>query len=179
MSVIDVSDRESPAPVRSTSLRVRAVYHLAAVAIVGFDSAKITTFDTALNDDDERVITSSYDRNGLSVVVGGQWMIGGVDYENMRWYNYFANIFVGVEAAHALQGTVTGVAITPTGGISLALGLSIHKNRQLTGGRAEGDVFTGEGDVPTTLGWKKPALGFFLGLTVDHRVYTALKAKFK
>ncbi|MCA9651789.1 MAG: hypothetical protein KC501_17880 [Myxococcales bacterium] len=165
----------------TTKVGIRPVHHLAAVAIPGFDTARLPSFGVR----DGVIVggldtsTERFDRVGARVMVGAQWMIGGVDYEQMRWHNYFANLFVGVDATKPLDGFTTGLAITPTGGISLAVGLSLHKTRQLDDGLRVGDPFVGDGDVPSTGNWRDPSAGLFVGLAIDHRIYQALVARFR
>jgi len=60
-------------------------------------------------------------------------MIGGVDYTDMRKYNYFANPFVAFDAASPLTGFVVGDTITYSGGISFAIGLAVHEGERLRG----------------------------------------------
>lgn len=166
----------------TTQLEVRKVYHLAATAIVGFDTTKLPTF--GLNEQTTmgvttRTVNETSPFAGTRVLLGAQWMIGGVDYEDMRWYNYFANLFVGLDVTKPLDGATFGLALTPTGGASIAVGLSLSKTNRLKNGLQPGATFAGDGDVPVDLNWEEPGVGAFVGLAIDHRIYKALVARFK
>jgi hypothetical protein len=112
---------------------------------------------------------------GLVGYIGGVWMVGGVDYEDMRWYNYFANPFIALNPVSPTKDAVAGIAITPTGGISLALGVSFHERTALNG-YTVGQAFAGDGTVPTQSTWSSFTPGVFVGVAVDSNVYNAAKA---
>ncbi|RKH59219.1 hypothetical protein D7W81_27655 [Corallococcus aberystwythensis] len=155
--------------------RVRPRYHLAATAMLGFDTATSHRFETDPSD----ILQEVKDREGLSVYVGAVWMIGGVDYEAMETQNYFLNLFAAVKPTSPTEDAVVGLALTPTGSLSLALGLSLHKNTRLTNGYAVGDSFTGDGDIPTEKTWKGVRPGLFLGLAIDSNILDALTKRFQ
>jgi hypothetical protein len=106
-------------------------------------------------------------------------MIGGVDYEDMEWYNYFANVFVAVNPARPLEDAVFGFAITPTGGISGAIGFSVHREERLRPGLSVGDELAADEEVPVYHSWSNIAPGLFVGLVVDSRIYEAIISKYK
>ena len=102
-------------------------------------------------------------------------MVGGVDYEEMRWYNYFANPFIAVNPKSPTVDAIVGLSLTPTGGISLALGASLHEKIVLSG-YSVGDAFAGDGAVPVRSTWSGIKPGFFAGVTIDSNIYSAVKA---
>ncbi len=154
--------------------RVRPRYHLAATAMVGFDTATTRRFET----DSSQLVQEVTDREGLAVYVGATWMVFGVDYEAMRYDNYFLNVFAAVKPTSPTEDAVVGLAFTYTGSLSLALGLSLHKNTRLTKGYTVGSSFTGDGDIPTEKTWKGMRPGFFVGFAVDSNIYDALIKRF-
>ncbi|MFY2562961.1 hypothetical protein ACN469_35535 [Corallococcus terminator] len=172
-SVITVT--ESSAQEEAHELRVRPRYHLAATAMLGFDTATHRRFETDASD----IIQEVKDREGLAVYVGAVWMIGGVDYEAMSDHNYFLNLFVAVKPTSPTEDAVVGLALTPTGSLSLAAGLSLHKNKRLTEGYAVGAGFTGDGDIPTEKTWTGMRPGLFLGLAIDSNIFDALSKTFQ
>lgn len=171
----------APSP-NDFEFRVRPRYHLAATAMLGYDTATTTKFEKQTVRDEagaeSQVIGEVKDRQGLAVYVGAVWMIGGVDYEDMQPWNYFANLFVGVKPTSPTEDVVAGLAITPTGSVSLALGLSLHKTQRLKSGFTVGSTFTGEGDIPVESTWKGVKPGFFAGLSIDSNIYDQLLDRF-
>jgi hypothetical protein len=169
---------------RTTSerLRINPKHHIAAVVAVGWDFAKETQYfkgDSTPddpNDDADTIIDSREVSEGATLYVGAQWMVGGVDYHNMRWWNYWANLFVAVNAVAPLDDFAIGLALTPTGGISLAVGPTFHKRTWLDDGFTDGQIFNDDGNIPTNRRWQGPVVGAFLGLTIDSNVFKALKA---
>lgn len=167
---------------QETKIRIRPKYHVAAVALGGYDFAKRRSFETlrdALDPLKPPTIGQLDSSYGLSLYVGAVWMIGGIDYENLRWWNYFANVFIAVNVAAPLENGVVGLAVTPTGGVSLGVGVSLHATTRLRGGYAVGQQFSGDGDLPTETTWKDTTPGIFAGLAIDSRVYDAISARFK
>ncbi|MBZ4409519.1 hypothetical protein K8640_14945 [Myxococcus sp. XM-1-1-1] len=154
--------------------RVRPRYHLAATAMVGFDTATTRRFET----DSSQLVQEVTDREGLAVYVGATWMVIGVDYEAMTELDYFLNVFAAVKPTSPTEDAVVGLAFTYTGSLSLALGLSLHKNTRLTKGYTVGSSFTGDGDIPTEKTWKGMRPGFFVGFAVDSNIYDALIKRF-
>ena len=160
----------------TTTLRFRPKFHLGAIALLGWDTAERVSFSARTASGDAMpTIAEHEDRAGAEVYVGAVWMIGGVDYEEMRWFNHVSNLFVAADPTNPLTDFAAGVAITPTGGISLGLGLSFHKGSALDG-PSVGDIFAGEGDVPTRSSWSAGSFGLVVGLTIDSKIYEALIA---
>ncbi len=155
--------------------RVRPRYHLAATAILGLDTATNRRFEV----DQAQAIQEVKDREGLSVYLGAVWMVGGVDYEDMEPRNYFLNVFAAVKPTSPTEDAVVGLALTPTGSLSLALGLSLHRNVRLAKGYTVGAAFTGDGEIPTEKTWKGVRPGVLIGLAVDTNILDALTRKFK
>lgn len=158
----------------SHSLDVRPVYSFALVTALGFDTTISHDFQ-AVPGGGGNIVAAKHDRVGPAILVGGQWMIGGVDYTDMRWYNYLANPFVAFDASSPLTGFVVGDTLTIRGGISLAIGLAAHEGTRLKGVRL-GDPLQA-GDVPKDATWHEQRLGFYVGVAFDSKVFEALKAK--
>jgi hypothetical protein len=156
---------------------MRPVYSFALVTAVGFDTTISHDFEAVPGSEGmTNVIAPKHDRAGPTVLVGGQWMIGGVDYTDMRWYNYFANPFGAFDASSPLAGFVVGDTVTITGGISLAIGLAAHRGTRLRGAQL-GDSLGDKGDVPKEDTWRQQRLGFYVGVTLDSKVFEALKSQ--
>jgi hypothetical protein len=152
---------------------VRPVYSFALLTTLGFDTTIQRDFQT-IPAEGGSLIARKHDRVGPTVLIGGQWMLGGVDYTDMRWYNHVLNPFIAVDAAAPLTGFVIGDTLTISGGISLGIGLAAHEGARLEGARV-GDLITG-GDVPKRNTWHDQRLGFFIGVAFDSKAYEALKA---
>jgi hypothetical protein len=160
----------------SHSLDVRPVYSFALVTALGFDTTISHDFQAVPGGGGGgNIVAAKHDRVGPAILVGGQWMIGGVDYTDMRWYNYLANPFVAFDASSPLTGFVVGDTLTIRGGISLAIGLAAHEGTRLKGVRL-GDPLQA-GDVPKDATWHEQRLGFYVGVAFDSKVFEALKAK--
>jgi hypothetical protein len=158
----------------TTSLRIRSVYHFAATFVLGYDTAPTRTFGTSAQGAAQSV--TELDNNvGLGAYIGGVWMVGGVDYEDMKPWNWFLNPFIAVNPTSPTKDAVAGLALSPTGGVSLAVGVSLHEGTALNG-YSVGDPFTGSGTVPTRDTWAAMKPGFFIGAAVDSNVYNAVKA---
>ena len=163
-----------------TTLRVRPKYHFAGIALLGYDLAKRTSFEKASDATGTTTSIAEVDsRVGAIAYVGAQWMVGGVDYEAMKPWNYFLNPFLAVNVAAPLSDAVVGLALTPTGGASVAIGASFHSSKRLKNGATVGQTFTGNGDVPTDDTWNGVKPGLFVGLAIDTRVADALSSRFK
>lgn len=162
----------------STTITVGSRNHLAGVAVVGYSSAEQVEFEkrTDRSEDDATVtIAEKEERRGAGVYVGALWMLGGVDYGNMRWYNYFANVFVSANPESPLEDIVAGLSFTLSGGVSLSAGINVLKGVRLDD-YSVGDQFTGDGAIPTKESWKEASVGFFGGLAIDTDIYEALIA---
>lgn len=159
----------------TTKLEMRPVYSFALVTAIGFDTTISRDFE-AIPGEAGNVIAAKHDRFGPTILIGGQWMLGGVDYTDMRWYNYFANPFVAFDAASPLSGFVAGNTFTLTGGISLAVGLAAHRGVRLKGAQL-GDSLGELGDVPRDNTWRRQRLGFYIGVALDSKVFEALKSR--
>jgi hypothetical protein len=165
-------------------LKVRPKYHLAATAVIGYDFANRTKFEKVQNPQFSTAgglnnIIGEYDeRVGMSAYFGGTWMIGGVDYGNMHWYNYFANPFIAVDLSSPTSDVVIGTGITPIGKISLAIGVSLHKGQRLKSGYQVGQVFNGDGDIPTESTWNVVKPGFFIGIAIDQNAFQGITSPF-
>lgn len=158
----------------SQTLEVRPVYSFALLTTLGFDTTISHDFQAVPAAGGGDIVTPRHDRIGPSILVGGQWMLGGVDYTDLRWYNYFGNPFLAFEAASPLTGFVVGDTLTIRGGISLAIGLAAHKGTRLRGVRVGDPLPTG--DVPKDATWHAQRLGLYLGVALDSKVFEALKA---
>jgi hypothetical protein len=158
----------------TTKLVSRPVYSFALVTAVGFDTTISHDFAAVRSPSGINEVARENDRVGPAVLAGAEWMVGGVDYGDMKWNNYIVNPFAAVDASSALTGFVVGDSITVTGGVSLAIGLAVHRGTRLTGvsvGTPLGDAAA----VPKEATWHDPRFGLFLGVTLDSNVYNALK----
>jgi hypothetical protein len=168
---------DSEATLSSIKLEMRPVYSFALITAIGFDTTISHDFEAVPTANGTgNVIAAKHDRAGPTVLVGGQWMIGGVDYTDMRWYNYVANPFLAFDASAPLAGFIAGDTLTISGGISLAIGLAVHRGTRLKGAKI-GDSLGDKGDVPKEDTWRQQRLGFYIGVTVDSKIYDALKGK--
>jgi hypothetical protein len=156
------------------TLEVRPEYSFALLTTLGFDSTISHDFQAVPAMGGGSTVAAKHDRVGPSILIGGQWMVGGVDYTDMRWYNYLLNPFIAFDAASPLTGFVVGDTLTIRGGISLAFGLAAHRGTRLKGVQL-GDALSG-GDVPKDDTWHEQRLGFFIGAAFDSKVFEALKA---
>ena len=149
---------------------MRPVYDVAAIAVVGYDSAVRNAYASVAG-----TVEQQQDPTGLASYVGGVWMIGRVDYSDMRWYNYVFNLFVGINPVDPLKDVSIGLAPTLTGGVSLALGMTLHQQTKLEGLKP-GDPAPTTGEIATRTSWAGPAVGAFVGLAIDTNVLAALKS---
>jgi hypothetical protein len=167
---------DAAAVATSHTLDIRPVYSFALLTALGFDTTISHDFQAvAARDGNGNIAAAKHDRVGPGILIGGQWMIGGVDYTQLRWYNYLANPFVAFNASSPLTGFVVGDTLTTRGGISFAIGLAVHQGTRLKG-VAVGDPLA-TGDVPKDATWHEQRLGLFLGVAFDSKVYDALKAR--
>jgi len=165
----------------TSKIRMRETFHLMPAVLLGYDSAVRRKFDTDVipNEMGEniRTVIQQNDRQGPIVYLGAQWAIGGIDYEDMDWHNYIANLFLAVNPTSPTKDFAVGFAPTLTGGVSLAIGATIHQGTVLDRVQV-GDPLEGEGAVPTRGTWSRFEPGFFIGLTVDTNVANAMKSAF-
>jgi len=156
-----------------TQVRVRPVHNVAATAVYGFDFVRERSFGVV----DGRV-EQREDEAGLGLRLGLTWFLPwGVDYEDMRPHNYVANVVFAVDPEAPTERFLTGLAVTPTGGLSLVLGVSVHRRTELAGGLTPGAPFTGPGDVPTRREWSGAGVRPFIGLSLDDNVYKAFQER--
>ncbi len=154
-----------------TRVRVRPVHNVAATVVYGFDFVKERSFGVV----DGRV-EQTEDEAGLGLRLGLTWFLPwGVDYEDMKPHNYVANWVLAVDPEAPTERFMTGVAVTPTGGLSLVVGVSVHRLTALAGGLRPGAEFTGSGEVPTRREWSGAGVRPFIGLSLDDNIYTAFK----
>ena len=158
----------------SQSLEVRPVYSFALVTTLGFDATISHDFQAVPAGEGGSTVARKHDRVGPAILIGGQWMLGGVDYTDMQWYNYALNPFVAFDAKSPLSGFVVGDTLTLRGGISLAIGLAVHEGTRLKG-VSVGDAI-GTGEVPKDATWHEQRVGVFVGVAFDSKVFEALKA---
>lgn len=151
-----------------TSWRVRPVYHLAAILGLGFDSNKERTYSVK----DQKVAVSEKTR-GTTSKLGFTWFPGGVDFEEMRWYNYVVNPFLVFDLDTPKKALVVGNAFTLMPGLSFMVGGSFRQTSVPDGFRA-GDAFTGE-TLPMKDDWTKDGRAWYVGIGLDSRLYTTLK----
>jgi len=167
-SIPDISTaKPEPAGAR---LEVRPVYHLGATAFLGFDGVKKPTFSGKSGK-----VVQTDDRYGTGVLVGASWYPWGVDYGDMKWWNYFINPFAAVSLDAPKDHFVIGTTLTVTGGISIAIGGSFHHIEE-PDGIAVGAAFTGDGAVPLRKSWSsKTGRGLYVGVGLDTKIFTEIK----
>jgi len=153
------------------SLRVRPVYHLAVTAAYGFDFTRVPSFSAP-----NGTILKTADRAGLGLRLGFTWFPWGIDYEDMQWFNWFTNFVFAVDPNAPTENFLTGVALTPTGGLSLLVGMNLRRVTVLRG-MAVGAPFPGPGDIPTDKVWSNESIGLYLGLSVDDDLFKAMKGR--
>jgi hypothetical protein len=161
----------------TTKLTIRPTFTLAIVTAVGFDTTVIRDYAAVRAEQlgTGNVIGNQHTKVGPSVLVGGQWMLGNVDYTDMRWYNYVLNPFVAVDVSAPLSGFVVGDTLTLTGGISLALGLAVHPGVRLKGSRLD-DPLADAADPQKQADWNAYHLGLFVGVALDSKIFKALSS---
>ncbi len=157
-----------------TRVRVRPVHNVSATVVYGFDFVKEKRFAVV----DGRV-TEEADATGLGVRLGVTWYLPwGMDYEELRWHNHFANLVFAVDPEAPTERFVTGLGLTPTGGLSLLVGVSVHRVTALGGGLTPGAEFTGVGEVPTRREWRAAGVRPFIGLSLDDDIFTVFQQRF-
>jgi hypothetical protein len=165
----------------TSEVRVRPVHHLAATLLLGYDFAFRRSFDVDTTTDETGVATRTIvqrgDREGPVAYVGALWSVGGVDYEDMDWHNYFGNLFLAVDPTSPTQDFALGMAFTYTGGISLAIGATVHRGTELNGVQV-GQALPGEGAVPTRGTWDNFEPGVIVGLSIDTNIADAIRSAF-
>lgn len=160
---------QSESTTTNVSIRIRPVYHLLVAGFFGFDGAKKPSYSVQ-----NSKIVMQEDSYGLDLGVGLVWAPLGVDYEEMKWYNYFLNPYIAFSFNNPTENFSVGLATTVTGGISLTVGASFHRITTLNG-VSVGDSFTGSGEIPTQKTWSKDGMGFYIGLALDKNVFALLK----
>lgn len=158
--------RPEPAGAR---LEVRPVYHLGATAILGFDQVQKPTFSGKSG-----TVTETTDPYGTGLLIGATWYPLGVDYGDMKWWNYVINPFLAVSLDAPRDHFVVGTTLTITGGISLAIGGSFHHIEEPDGTEV-GAPFTGDGAVPVRKTWSKAGRGLYIGVALDTKIFTEIK----
>lgn len=158
----------------TTRLVSRPIYSFALVTAIGFDMTILHDYNAVRSPSGLNQVARANERIGPLVLAGAQWMVGGVDYTHMAWNNYIVNPFVAVDASAPLTGFVIGDSITLTGGLSLSIGLAVHRGTRLQGASV-GTTLGEDGAVPKTATWHDPRFGLYFGVTLDSNVYSALK----
>ena len=151
------------------SWRIRPVYHLTAGVGIGFDFGKTHKFSAP-----NRVVIESKQTVGLSGSAGFIWYPSGVDFERMKPWQHFLSPFVLFDLDAPKDGFIVGTALTASGGLSVAIGMSVRKVSVLTSHKVD-DAFTGEGEVPTDLAWTKDGVHLYVGVIFDTTLFTKLK----
>jgi hypothetical protein len=149
------------------TLPVRPVYHVGATAMFGFDMTEQSSYVLRDGKIDEVI-----DRVGPGLLVGATYFVKGVDYGDMRWYNHYLNPFVVFSLEAPKERFVIGSALTYRGGISLGLGLAFNHVPVLASGYTPGQAFAGPGDIPQDKKWVR---GFYIGIGVDDKLFTAVR----
>ena len=164
--------------ISTTKVTFRPKYHIAAVALLGWDSAQRTTYGASLPYGYESpVIGRRHEKIGVAEYVGATWMIGGVDYEDMKLWNYFANVFIAADPSNPTKDVVAGISITPTGGAAISVGVSYHEGQVLEG-LAPGNPVAPGTTFPSHNSWSEKGKGLFVGLSIDSRIYDVIVARF-
>lgn len=161
------------AQAKDGTLRLRPVYRLATTFAYGFDFARTDSFSV-----ENQKVVRTVDEIGPGLRAGFTWFPWGVDFEDMRWYNYFLNPVAVFDPKAPSENFILGTTITPFGGISLLVGASVHKVTRLRGINV-GDDFTGDGDIPTIEDWSEDGIGWYVGLALDEHLFGKLKNVFK
>lgn len=171
-------------------IAVRNTSNLAAIFVPGWDFGTRTEAwidsSTATDGTQGTIAIDDSVTLGPALYAGAQWMIGGVDYADMRWYNHFANPFFAVGVSGFSNGETTadtaritspsylvGTAITPTGGISLAVGASVRPDLNLRG-LSEGDPIQSGAAISYESTWNNVRPSLFIGVAIDSQIYNAM-----
>jgi hypothetical protein len=152
------------------SWRIRPVYRFAAAIALGFDAGKDRTYTVK----DGKIAEATNPKNvGTKTKLGFIWFPVGVDFEDMRWYNYVLNPVLLFDLEAPKKSFVIGTALTPSGGISVVLGRSFRSvSVPKLGG--VGDPVTGE-TVELHEHFAKEGRGWFIAVALDSKIYAALK----
>jgi hypothetical protein len=153
---------------QKTSWRIRPIYHAAATYAMGFDFAERPVYSVV-----DGKIAETLDQSGPAQRVGFTWFPGGVDYERMTWLTHLVNPFLLFSLDAPKESFVVGTALTVTGGLSIAVGISVEKVSVLKGTAKPGDEVTG--DAPVEKQWTKDSRGWYLGFTLDQNLLKAFK----
>ncbi len=168
--IYDIAVHHGDKTVATTSnVHVTEVYHLAATIFYGFDVARQPTFGAT-----NKKVTRTEDAVGPGLRLGFTWFPFGVDYTRMRPINYLLNPFAGFDPTAAKESFIVGNNFTPYGGLSLAIGVSLHRFPVLDG-VTEGAAFEGPGAVPTRKEWSRAGRSWYFGVAVDDKVFKAVK----
>lgn len=164
--------------ISTTKVTFRPKYHVAAIALLGWDTAQRTTYAADVPAGySSPVVARRKEKVGVATYVGATWMFGGVDYEDMQWWNYFANLFIAADPANPTKDVVAGISITPTGGAALSVGISYHEGQVLEGLVPGNPVPVGT-TFPLHSSWSERGQGLFVGLSIDSRIYDSIIARF-
>ncbi len=153
-----------------TTLRVRPRYNLAATVFWGFDFAKQAAY--SLND--AKRITRAASTTGPALRVGFTWFVRPADLESEGWR---ADPFLVFDPKLPTEDFAVGFSVSRTTGLAVAVALSVRKHTVLKG-KAEGDVLTGDGAVPTEKRWTSEGLGLVVGVTIDTTALARVKTAF-
>ena len=156
-----------------TTVQLRPHYNLAVMVAGGWDWGSTNSFSLDRTGATPK-ITQDANRYGTALYAGATWMMGGFDYGQRKWFNYFANPFVAVNVKSPLEDLVFGTVLTPTGGIGVALGVSLHKQTALANGYTTGGTFGESGEIPVRKTWTDVKPGLFLGFAMDTNIFQAL-----
>lgn len=162
------------APAREDTFRLRPVYRLATTFSYGFDFTRTPSFSL----DSDRKIIRRDDEAGTGLLAGFTWFPWGVDFEDMKAYNYWLNPVILFDTKAPGENFVLGNAFTPRGGLSIVVGAAIHKVTRLEG-IGEGETLTGEGDIPTRKEWDRDGIGWYVSVALDQHVFGKLRNVFK
>jgi hypothetical protein len=155
--------------VSDTHVRIRPIYQVATTFVYGFDFARQDTFSV-----ESGKIAKTEDKIGPGLRIGFTWFPGGLDPENLTAYNHWFNPFAVFDPAAPTENFIVGTTFTKRGGVSLAIGASVHKITVLRAG-VPGDPFTGQGDVPTRKEWNRRGVGLFVGVAMDSNAFKILQ----
>jgi hypothetical protein len=151
------------------SLRVRPVSHLSFTSAYGFDFTRVPSFAV-----ENGKVARTSDRAGLGLRLGLTWFPLGIDYEDMKPWNYVNPVFA-FDPTSPTENFLAGAAITPTGGFALLVGANFRRRTVLRGTTVGADI-TGT-EVPTAREWNGGGVGLYVGLSVDDDVFTAIKGR--
>lgn len=151
------------------SLRVRPVSHLSFTTAYGFDFTRVPSFSV-----ENGKVARTSDRAGPGLRLGLTWFPLGIDYEDMKAWNYVNPVFA-FDPTAPTENFLAGAAITPTGGFAVVVGANFRRRTVLRGTTVGADI-TGT-EVPTSKEWNSGGVGLYVGLSVDDDVFTAIKGR--